>query len=252
VFFGVLFHFLVEEMGAILGALIEPLGQAALNAASMDIPNATVYGLPEDLHVDKVANIFNSVNLAQTLLPLGSKLHETQLVMHVPESPPDCFFQWPARNIAWFSMPKQHISHGMNKFDFTSDFNVMENTDDFVHWAFAATLGFFVNGTDIYIAGKPKMSALGVVNMHLKMGKKLSCTYVPATAIYENPPANYSKALEEFVASGGMGAITLSCEYKGNLDEHLRNEIIRNFTDELKHPVTTPPPAPTTAASIVV
>jgi hypothetical protein len=152
-------------------------------------------------------------------------------------------------------MPKQHIKHGMNKFDFTADFNVMEDTDDFVHWAFAATLGFFENGTDIYIAGRPKMSALGVVNMHLKMGKKLSCTFVPqTTAIYKNPPVNYSKAFEEFIAArslaGGMGAITLSCQYHGNLDEHLRNEIIRNFTDELKHPVTTP--VPTTVASIVV
>jgi hypothetical protein len=144
----------------------------------------------------------------------------------------------------------------MNSFDFVADLNVMENTDDFVHWAFAAATGFFVNGTELHIAGKPKLSVFGIVDMHLKLGKKLSCKYVPPpTAIIEKPPADYSKALEEFVASGGMGPITLSCEYKGNLDKHLRNEILQNFTDELRHPVTTPPPATTAqmmADSIVV
>jgi len=243
-------------MGQILGALIAPIGQQALNAATMDIPNATVYDLPDNLHFDKVGSMDNSVELAQTLLPLRSTIHETQLALHVPESPPDCFFQWPSRDIAWLTLPKQKIKHGMNKFQFTTDLNVMENTDDFVHWAFAATLGYFANGTDIYLAGEPKLTALGVLTMHLKLAKHLSCAYVPPTgAIYKNPPVDYSKALEEFKAqsrAGGMSPITLSCEYVGNLDKHLRNEILRDFKDELKHPKTTPPPVPMTAASIVV
>jgi len=194
--------------------------------------------------------------LDQTALLLGATLHETQLVMHVPPSPPDSFFQWPARNIAWFHMPEQYVRHGMNKFQFTADFNVMENTDDFVHWAFSATLGAFPYGTDVYIAGQPKLSSLGIFNMDLKMGKKLNCTYInpdaPTTAIYKNPPVNYSKALEEFVTAqslaGGMGPVSLSCEYNGNLDDDLLDEILQNFTDELAHPVTTSTLAPTTLA----
>jgi hypothetical protein len=237
------------------------MGQHALNVATMDIPNATVYGLPDNLHLNKVANIINSVELNQdSALRLGATLHETQLVLHVPPSPPDCFFQWPARNIAWFLMPEQYIGHGMNKFQFTADFNVMEDTDDFVHWAFAATLGFFDNGTDIYIAGQPKMSSLGIFHMDLKMGKALNCTYVnpdaPTAAIHKTPPTNYSKAFEEFVTArslaGGAGPVTLSCEYKGNLDDDLLDTILQNFTDELAHPVTTSTLAPTTAATIVV
>jgi hypothetical protein len=243
-------------MGAILGALIAPIGQSALNAATMDIPNATVFGLPDDLHFDKMAKMANSVELVQSLLPLASKLHETQMVMHVPESPPDCFFQWPARNIAWFTLPEQHIKHGMNKFQFTTDLNVMENTDDFVHWAFAATLGFFVNGTEMHIAGKPKLTALGLLTMHLKLSKQLNCAYAPPTGVvYKNPPEDYSKALEEFKAkslAGGMGPITLSCEYVDNSEKKLRKQILKDFEKELKHPVTTPPPVPMTADSIVV
>jgi len=228
------------------------MGQHALNVATMNVPNATVYDLPDNLHLDKKAHIYNEVKLDQTSLPFGSKLHETQLVMHIPESPPGMWYQWPPRNLAYFTMPEQDITHGMNKFTVTADLTVMENTDDFVHWAFMLSFMGFPYGAPIYMVGQPKMSALGIFHMDLKMGKELNCTYY-------NPDApTYTKetlpTYEEFVTSRrlagvrGMGPVTLICKDQGKLDDDIRDTILTNFTRQLEHPVTTPPPTTTTAA----
>lgn len=247
---------------AILAVIMIPLsifviapsmGQHALNVATMEVPNATVYDLPDNLHLNKTAaHIYNKVKLDQTSLPFGSKLHETQLVMHIPKSPPDSFFVWPPRNLAYFTMPEQDISHGMNKFEVTADLTLMENTDDFVHWAFALTLGGFPYGGPIYMVGQPKMSALGIFHMDLKMGKELNCTYVNPLGLMNT--ITPETTFEEFVAArqragvGGMGPVTLNCHDQGNLDDDIRDEILTNFTRQLEHPVTTStlPPATTT------
>jgi hypothetical protein len=240
--------------------LIHSVAQHALNVATMNIPNATVYDLPDNLHEDHVAKIFNSVELDQSSLLFGSKLHDTQLVMHFPQSPPPtdfCTFQWPRRNIAYFTMPEQHIKHGMNKFEVTADLTVMENSDDFVHWSFAMIFGCSPNGTEVFIAGQPKLSALGIVHTDLKMGKKLNCSYVPTAmtaAIRDDPMAKSSKTVEEFVTArrhagvGGLGPVEMSCQYMGNLDDDLLDTILQNFTNELEHPSTTSTLAPTTLA----
>jgi hypothetical protein len=234
------------------------MGQHALNVATMEVPNATVYDLPDNLHFNKSAHIYNKVKLDQTSLPFPSKLHETQLVMHIPKSPEGMFFQWPPRNLAYFTMPEQDIKHGMNKFEVTADLTVMENTDDFVHWAFMLSFLGFPYGAPIYMVGQPKMSAMGIFHMDLKMGKELNCTYFnpldPGNALMNTitPETTY----EEFVTArrlagvgGGIGPVTLICHDQGNLDDDIRDEILTNFTRQLEHPVTTPPPTTTTTAA---
>jgi hypothetical protein len=228
------------------------MGQHALDVSVMSIPNATVYELPDDLHMNHTAKIFNSVKLIQSALPFSAKLHETQMVMHVPPSPNGSFFSWGDVNLAWFSMPEQDIAHGTNTFQVTADLNVLEDTDDFVHWSFALTLGGCPYGTTVYIVGQPKLTALGFLSMDLTMGKKLNCTYVPSTdasAMVQN-----SATFEEFLTarrlSGvrGMGPVTLTCEDDGEVESDYIDAILQNFTRDLARTTTTTTSAPTTIA----
>jgi hypothetical protein len=241
------------------------MGQHALDVSEMDIPNATVYHIPDNLHLNHTAKIVNNVKLMQTSLPFSAKLHETNMVMHIPAYDAG-WTSWPERNIAWFTMPELDIKHGTNTFQITTDINMMENTDDFVHWSFMLALGGFPNGTSVYIAGKPKLSALGIISMELKMGKKMNCTYVPSPsdgyALDQNSaPLN---TLEESITArrlsgvGGMGPVTMACVDEGEMDSDYMDEILQNFTEEMKDDswmkttTTTVAPTTTTAAPSMV
>jgi hypothetical protein len=248
------------------------MGQHALNVAVMNIPNSTVYNLPDDLHVTNTAKIFNNVSLKQTSLPFAAKLHETTMVMHVPASKPTSFFVWPATNLGYFTIPEQKVKHGDNHFSFDSDLTILENTDNFVHWAFDLTFGGEPNGTTVHVVGQPKLSAMGIFHMDLKMGKKLNCKYVPPTTTTPAPTtpttagpvtttappapatttaapapattaASATTALSFRVGVGGMGPVELNCTDEGELDGDLIDEILQNFTDYR------PPTTTTTAAS---
>jgi hypothetical protein len=246
------------------------MGQHALNVAIMNIPNSTVYDLPDNLHLDHTAKIFNNVTLKQSSLPFGAKLHETQMVMHVPASKPGGYFVWPATNLGYFEIPEESIKHGNNAFSFTSALTVLENTDNFVHWAFDLTFGGEPNGTTVHVVGRPKLSALGIFHMDLKMGKKLNCKYVPPTTTTAAPTSaaptttttagavTTAKSATTTTAApsalplragvGGMGPVELNCVDEGELDDDLIEEILQNFTDDLARTTTTTA-APTTAAA---
>jgi len=225
------------------------MGQHALDVSVMDIPNSTVFDIPDNLHLNHSAKIVNKVNLKQTSLPFGAKLHETQMVMHIPAYAGQ-WFSWPERNIAYFTMPEQNIKHGDNAFEVTTAITMMENTDDFVHWSFMLALGGFPYGTEVYIAGKPKLSAMGIFNMELSLGKKMNCSFVQPPMDSDAPALNLEspQAVEESITarrlSGvrGMGPVTITCKDEGEMDDDYLNVILQNFTDELEHPQTTPPP----------
>jgi hypothetical protein len=243
------------------------MGQHALDVATMDIPNSTVYDLPDDLTKDHNAKIFNGIKLKQKSLPFAAKLHSTDMVLHIPPATPDilekCMWTWPAQNLGWFSMPDEHVKHGDNSWDVTADLTVIDPTDTFVHWAFTLTLGpafgVMQYGTTIHVAGKPKLSAMGIFNMDLKLGKKLNCTYIPPPATEEMEAAalklsDFSDMSEETITArrrlvGGMGPVTLNCRDDGKLEDDLLEEILANFTDDLaRTTTTTTTAAPTTAA----
>ena len=236
------------------------MGQHALDVSEMNIPNSTVYGLPENLHLDHTAKIFNNVILKQTSLPFASRLHETQMVMHIPASPEGSFFEWGETNLAWFNMPEQDIKHGTNSFSIDTTINVLENTDDFVHWAFMLSLGGFPYGATVYIVGQPKMSALGIIHMDLKLGKKMNCSYVPGPdgieLVQNSAPLQTS---EESITArrlaiagvGGMGPVTLTCKDEGEMESDYIDEILQNFTQDLERTTTTTA-APTTTEAVAV
>merc|ERR1712072_1650253 len=124
-----------------------------------------------------------------------------------------------------------------------------------VQWTFSLGCGGFPNGTDLYIVGEPKLTALGMITMKLKMGKRLHCTYVtptttPAPATSPAPPttsttappattttagnssnvtttASLAQRFEEMsiterrLAGVGIGPIVLTCTDMGELDEDL-------------------------------
>lgn len=157
------------------------MGQHALNTATMQISNATVYNLPEDLTTDpNGGRIANHVELTQTAFPFSTKLHETQLIMHLPAGVPS----WQGGNftktdLAYFKMPEQIVDHGVTRFTFDQEMDVVDPTT-FVTWAFGLILGI-VPSTPMWIVGKPELTALGFITMDLKLGKKLDCTFVPPT-----------------------------------------------------------------------
>jgi len=236
------------------------MGQHALDISEMNIPNATVFDIPDNLHLNHTAMMVNHVNLMQTSLPFSAKLHETQMVMHIPAYEGQ-WFSWPERNLAYFTMPELDIKHGTNAFSITSTITVMENTDDFVHWSFMLALGGFPYGTSVYIAGQPKLSALGgIISMELKMGKRMNCSYVPSpedgiALALESVPL---QTIEEHITArrlsgvGGMGPVTMTCKDEGEMHSDYLDVVLQNFTHELAQPGGgTTTPAPTTAPSMV-
>jgi hypothetical protein len=221
------------------------IGQHALNVAVMNIPNATVFGLPDNLHTDHVASIFNLVHLKQSFFPLPSKLHETTFAMHVPASPPGSGFVWPETNMAWFTLPEQDIKHGDNTFQFSADFTVIENTDYFTYWAFSLVFSPPPAYTTLQIVGRPTLSALGgIFRMGLQMGKTLNCTYIPVP--FTDEGVKDADAIESLMATQrlqvqvrGLGPVTLECADQGEMDRDLIEAVLQNFTDDLARTTTT-------------
>lgn len=255
---------------AVLAAIMIPvgilviapaMGQHALNVAVMNIPNSTVYGLADDLTQNNVAKIYNSVKLDQSSLPFGSRLHETNLVLNVPAGDFGGSLKWNTTNLMWFPMVQEDLSHGMNDFQFTSPLTIFQPTDNFVHWSFP---GLFLPdySTIIRLVGQPKMSAMGIFHMDLKMGKNLNCTFLPVPTEFHEDLALLQETSEETIIARrlemmkvrGFPPITLTCQDLGELDDDLIDEILQNFTNDMAvtttlRPITTPAPTPAPATS---
>jgi len=248
------------------------MGQNALNVATMNIPESRVFDIPDNLHDANVAQMFNSVQLDQTSLPLYAKLHECDLVMNIPGAPTDpndpaSWMSYERTNLAWFRMPEQGVKHGENDFTFSVPVTVLQ-PDAMVQWTFSLALGGFPNGTDVYIVGRPKMTALGMITMELKLGKKMHCVYVPptttttmagptttttagpitttmapsmssttvaqATTSTTTAPSNAEEMAMSItarrLAGVGVGPVTLSCTDQGEMADEDIDAVLANFT----------------------
>lgn len=240
------------------------MGQHALNVAVMNIPNSTVYNIPSPLYHHATVAMFNSVKLTQSALPFHAKLHETDMVVNLPGSPTDpndpaSWMNYPRQNLGWFTMPEQGVSHGENDFSFDVSMDVLA-PNMMVKWTMSLGMGGFPNGTDIYIVGEPKLTALGLVSMKLKLGKKLHCTYVPQPTPPPAPttPTTTTVAPASTTAAGNTttnafeemaiterrlqfsGDIcTLTCVDMGEMDDDVIDEVLANFTRDRDTPRTT-------------
>merc|ERR1719198_1474639 len=121
-----------------------------------------------------------------------------------------------------------------------------------VSWTFTIGMGDigFPNGTTtVYIVGEPKLTALGMITMKLKMGKKLECTFVqdPTTTA---PPittttttANASQAFEEMAITerrlDSTITVPLRCTDQGEMDDDDIEEVLESFYRDRAEPYTT-------------
>jgi len=191
------------------------MGQHALSSASLAIPNSTLFLPPSLTDTPDGGNVSNHVELTQTAFPFSTKLHETELIMYMadgqtcwewiednwdgdPDDPPvfapsaECpTANFSATNLAWFTMPETIIKHGVTKVPtFTVPLNVVAPdilarvSLGFIFAAnFPAPYNVRMSKLHVWIVGKPKLTALGFVQIGpLKMGKKLACTYVDGGA----------------------------------------------------------------------
>lgn len=232
------------------------MGQNALNTATMQITNATVYNLPDDLTVDPDAGrIVNHVELTQTAFPFSTKLHETQLIMHLPAGYPVYTMENTSKtDLAYFNMPEQTVDHGVTKFTFDQQMDVVDPIA-FVTWAFGLILGI-VPFTPMWIVGKPELTALGFITMDLKLGKKLNCTFVP-------PPTAAAKdllveMLEESISVAarrlGLPPIELACVETADMSSDEIDDVLDHFSTDVKTTsttaLTTTAPVATTTAPV--
>lgn len=224
----------------------------------MTITNATVYDLPESLPDDPDAGrVANNVTLTQKSMPLSAKLSQTQLVMHLPEGMGG-IGPYNATDIAWFTMTQQTIDHGTNIFQFDSQLNVLDPVV-FVNFAFGMLFDI-TPYVPVYIVGSPKLTAMGFIQMDLKLGKQLNCSYVPPDqAVVENwkEMQESDDSLQESEEATtarrlqGLPPITMSCKQTGDLTGDEINSILDHFDEELQRTTTTTTtttPAPTTPA----
>jgi len=202
------------------------MGQHALSSASLAIPNSTLF-LPASLpDTPDGGNVSNHVQLTQTAFPFNTKLHETELIMYMPDGQPCwlwvqvpfptevCAYEYfNATSLAWFKMPETIIKHGVTEVPvFTVPLNVVSPTTlAQVSFGLGAAGGFpepynvTLAQLHIWIVGKPKLTALGFVQIGpLKMGKKLVCTYVDGGA----PPV-----------PDGLLAAELDCVQTDNMND---------------------------------
>lgn len=230
------------------------MGQHALNVATMNIPISHTY-TPDNMVTNRSGTIYNSVKLDQTAVPFPCKLHETDLVMHIPGTTPEFVaaegLGWDATNLAWFTMPEQKVHHGENSFEFTSTFNIMQ-PGTLTFWSLAVGMdggGPFPNGTIIHIVSKPKLTVMGMITMELKMGKALMCHWVvppTKTTTTTDAPALelVGRRLADAEVKYGVEMI-LRCEDNGEMDDDLIDDILSNFTyDRVHNTATTTTVAP--------
>lgn len=213
------------------------LGQHALTSATMMIPNCTVYNLPSDLVVDPDGGrIANFVDLTQSSFPFNSKLVETKMIMHLPPGQSDYRggpnFDNPnatlaETDLAWFILPEQIVKHGLTEFQFDQQLEVL-NPDEFVTMAVGLLFGMSAS-VEIWIVGKPKLVALGFVEIGpLRLGKKMICAYDAGL----NPPESENLGRESETLTGrrlqGLPPIGLVCNQTG---DSLTNEQIDSVMD---------------------
>jgi hypothetical protein len=202
------------------------------------------------------------VQLVQDTVPLYTKMHETDLVMNVPAFDAG-WCAWNQTNLGWFTMPEQGIRHGENHFSFDKDLHVFENTDNFVHWSLMLTLGGFPYGTVIRIVGAPRLTAMGMVNMDLKLGKSLNCSFQKPpdppddvqAELPQLPTLEEVKSMDFATARRlsrsmvrGMGPVTLKCtpmeddDGVPEMSDDDIDDVLASFQADLDHKTTTPPP----------
>lgn len=231
------------------------LGQHALSSATMEIPNCTVYNLPPDLTVDPDGGrIANFVDLTQKSFPFNSKLVETNMIMHL--APGNSNWQDPdtpfaETDLAWFTLPEQIVKHGLTEFQFDQQLEVL-NAEVFATMAFGLVLQVTPT-VEIWIVGKPKLVALGFVEIGpLRLGKKMLCAYDASL----NPEAE-SGNLESRskILTGrrlqGLPPIGLVCNQTGNLKDEEIDALMDNRTSDggfYTMTTTTAPPTTTTSS----
>lgn len=219
------------------------MGQNALDDATMTIPKSTTVGYDPIESCMSCSTITNQVVINQDSLPLSAKLHESDLVMHLPDG---TFADPTPVDLGWFRMPEQTIKHGSNSFGFESNLTVFDSST-------LVLFGFGFAGPDknanVYIVGKPTMTVLWGVTFPLKLGKKMNCTFHDTWDSNSKDEAGDPLESEEYVAARRLGVsitVRLSCAQLGNLEESEIDSILAKFSNETS---TTPAPAPTTSTT---
>jgi len=190
------------------------VGQAAVNMVEMHVDNATL------VNVTQVgATMVNQMTLQSDLF-LGAELEEVVITMVASNPEGEQMMGMTNGPLGNFTMPKQTITQGTNKINFTADMFFNASADGgfrYMEWTLGLTMGDYVQ--HVTMIAEPTVKAFGFLTIKTKLEKHMVCNCLEPTpgCVAHKTPDNSSRLSREVPKFGDDGVMTvyMFCEPAG-------------------------------------